>query len=138
MLDAMASRNNLIVEIKKISARRVAMTKELEDKIQGSISLSISTFKTLFKNNEEKQQYNIGLQKEIERLHLEEVACERLSYIVDYYLLAQILQLKQLKLDEFARVIREISKTEIDNSNTTAEFWSNLLSSHPNLKLSGP
>jgi hypothetical protein len=33
MLDAMASRNNLIAEIKKISARRVTMTKELEDKI---------------------------------------------------------------------------------------------------------
>jgi hypothetical protein len=33
MMDAMTSRNNLIAEIKKISARRVAMTKELEEKI---------------------------------------------------------------------------------------------------------
>ena len=67
---------------------------------------------------------------------MEEVACERLSFIVDNYLLLQIGQFKQLKLDEFARVVREISKTEIENSNSTAEFWSNLLSSHPNLKLS--
>lgn len=54
MLDAMASRNNLVAEIKRISARRAAISKELEEKIQGSITLSISTFKTLFKNNEEK------------------------------------------------------------------------------------
>jgi len=59
MQDAIVSRTNLIAEIKKISAKRVTVTKELEDKIQGSISLSLSTFKTLFKNNEEKQQYNI-------------------------------------------------------------------------------
>jgi len=33
MLDAVTSRNNLIAEIKKISARRLASTKELEEKI---------------------------------------------------------------------------------------------------------
>ena len=33
MQDAVASRNNLIAEIKKISARRLASTKELEEKI---------------------------------------------------------------------------------------------------------
>lgn len=31
---------------------------ELKEKIEGSISLSLSTFKTLFKNNQERQQYN--------------------------------------------------------------------------------
>jgi hypothetical protein len=112
------------------------VAKELEEKIQGSISLSLSTFKTLFKNNEEKHQYNIQLQREIDRLHNEEVACSKLSFVTDYYLLAQANQFKALKLDEFARVVRDMSTTEIDNSNTTAEFWSNLLSSHPNLKLS--
>jgi len=32
------------------------------------MSLSLSTFKTLFKNNEERQKYNQGLQREIDRL----------------------------------------------------------------------
>jgi hypothetical protein len=54
MLETVQSRGNLIGEIKKISIRRVTTTKELEEKIQGSLTLSLSTFKTLFKNNEEK------------------------------------------------------------------------------------
>jgi hypothetical protein len=40
-----------------------------------------------------------------------------------------------MKIEELARVVREMSQTEIETSNTTAEFWSGLLSSHPNLKL---
>jgi len=55
MQDAMTSRANLIAEIKKLATRRLTLTQELEDKIQGSITISLSTFKTLFKNNEEKK-----------------------------------------------------------------------------------
>jgi len=42
-----------------------------------------------------------------------------------------------MKVEEFSRVIRDISSSEVENSNSSAEFWSNLLGSHPNLKLSG-
>jgi hypothetical protein len=65
----------------------MTITQELQEKIQGSISLSLSTFKTLFKNNEERQKYNQSLQKEIDRLKAEEVACEKVSAIIDKVLL---------------------------------------------------
>jgi hypothetical protein len=57
------------------------------------------------------------------------------SAIVDKILLLQLGDFKTMKIEELARVVREMSQTEIETSNTTAEFWSGLLSSHPNLKL---
>lgn len=65
----------------------------------------------------------------------EEIACEKVAAIVDFILLQQLTAFKTMKIEELARVVREMSQTEIDTSNAIAEFWSNLLSSHPNLKL---
>ena len=57
--------------------------------------------------------------------------------MVDYVLLQQVETFKQNKMEELARVIREMSQCEIDNSNNTAQHFSLLLGSHPNLKLVG-
>lgn len=65
----------------------------------------------------------------------EEACCVKVAAIVDMVLLQQMQAFKTMKIEELARVVREMSQTEIDNSNATAEYWSNLLSSHPNLKL---
>lgn len=58
-----------------------------------------------------------------------------MASVVDYVLLQQVETFKQNKMEELARVIREMSQCEIENSNNTAQHFSALLSSHPNLKL---
>jgi len=57
--------------------------------------------------------------------------------IIDQILCKQLTEFKRQKVEEFARVVRDMSSSEVENSNSCAEFWSNLLGSHPNLKLSG-
>ena len=47
----LVSRQNLIKAVPGLVSRRKAVADELQEKIQGSISLSLSTLKTMFKNS---------------------------------------------------------------------------------------
>lgn len=47
----------------------------------------------------------------------------------------QMITFKKVKIEEFSRAVADMSRFEVDNSNASAEYWSSLLASHPNLKV---
>jgi hypothetical protein len=48
--------------------------------------------------------------------------------IVNWYLQRIVGEFKQKKVDTFARVLQEMSATEVQNSNLGASYWSKVLS----------
>ena len=57
MEQTLVSRQTLIKQVQVIINKRLVVQSELTEKVQGKISVSLSTFKGLFQNEAQKNQY---------------------------------------------------------------------------------
>ncbi|CDW84248.1 UNKNOWN [Stylonychia lemnae] len=127
--EAIHQRSQLTLLIQKMSAKKLSQQNELDKLLGGKKSI-----RTFFKSSNEKQNYSITLQKQIDQTDKQIEGLISMGIVLDWHLGDFMMPtFKKDKIDNFSHILREMSSTEVENSNVGAMHWSKVLSNQ-NLK----
>eukprot|EP00347_Sterkiella_histriomuscorum_P006955 403350798 len=127
--DSIQQRYQLTVLIQKLSTKKLTQQTELDKLLGGKKSL-----RTLFKSSNEKQNYSITLQKQIDQIDKQIEGLISMGIVLDWHLGDMMMPMfKKDKIDNFSQILRQMSSIEVENSNLGAVHWSKVLSNQ-NLK----